>query len=72
MQQKEELNWVGSVLGDVVTFLAQNDLMDSAKMLAIAAAHIEHDMRREKPVPQAIVTLPANVLMFPNRNSRFP
>jgi hypothetical protein len=70
MQQREELDWVGSVLRDVVTFLAQNDMMDSANMLAVATAHIEHDMRREKPVPQTTVTPPVNVVMFPSRNRR--
>ena len=49
MQQRAELDWVGYVLRDVVTFLAKNDMMDSAKMLAVAAAHIEHDMKRPKP-----------------------
>lgn len=70
MQQKEELDWVGYVLRDVVTFLAKNDLMDSAKMLAVAAAHIEHDMKRVKPVPQALDEMPVNVVRFPSQNRR--
>jgi hypothetical protein len=65
MQQREELDWVGYVLRDVVTFLAKNDLMDSARMLAVAAAHIEHDMKREKPLPQPAVATRGNVVMFP-------
>lgn len=67
MQQREELDWVGNVLRDVVTFLAKNDMMDSAKMLAVAAAHIDHDMKRTKLVPQPTVEVPTNVLTFPSR-----
>lgn len=69
MQQREELDWVGYVLRDVVTFLAKNDMMDSAKMLAVAAAHIEHEMKREKPpVPQPSVTTSTNVVRFPSQS----
>ena len=69
MQQRKELDWVGYVLRDVVTFLAKNDMMDSAKMLAVAAAHIEHDMKRQKPsVPQPNIQTSANVVRFPSRN----
>ena len=71
MQQREELDWVGYVLRDVVTFLAKNDMMDSAKMLAVAAAHIEHDIRREKPpVSQPTITTSANVVRFPSHKRR--
>ena len=70
MQDQEELNWVGYVLRDVVTFLAQNDMIDSAKMLAVAAAHIENDMKRQKPTPQATVATAANVVLFPSRMKR--
>jgi hypothetical protein len=71
MQQRAELDWVGYVLRDVVTFLAKNDMMDSAKMLAVAAAHIEHDMKRQKPpVAQPTVLNPANVVRFPSPKRR--
>jgi hypothetical protein len=71
MQQREELDWVGYVLRDVVTFLAKNDMMDSAKMLAVAAAHIEHDMKKPKPlVPQPTITTPSNVVRFQSRKNR--
>lgn len=66
MQQQEELEWVGYVLRDVVNFLAKNDMMDSAKMLAVAAAHIKHDMRRQQqPVPKLSVAPHSNVVKFP-------
>ena len=65
MHQREELDWVGYVLRDVVTFLAENDMMQSAQMLAVAAAHIEHDMKRLKPVPRVTVAAEANVVIFP-------
>lgn len=71
MQQRAELDWVGYVLRDVVTFLAKNDMMDSAKMLAVAAAHIEHDMKRQKPpVAQPTDPSPANVVRFPSPKRR--
>lgn len=71
MQKRPELDWVGYVLRDVVTFLAENEMMDSAKMLAVAAAHIEHDMKREKPpVPQPAVTSATNVVKFPSKKMR--
>jgi hypothetical protein len=65
------MDWVGYVLRDVVTFLAKNDMVDSAKILAIAAAHIEHDMKRQKPsVPQPTITRSANVVRFPSQKRR--
>jgi hypothetical protein len=71
MQQREELDWVGYVLRDVVTFLAKNDMMDSAKMLAVAAAHIEHDMKKAKPTQPATVEMPTNVVRFPRQKRPF-
>jgi hypothetical protein len=70
MQQREELDWVGCVLRDVITFLAKNNMMDSAQMLAVAAAHIEQDMKRQKPVRQPTGAAPANVVRFPSRTTR--
>ncbi len=70
MQKRADADWVGYVLRDVVTFLAENEMMQSAQMLAVAAAHIEHDMRRSRPVPQPTVATPANVVMFPSQNRR--
>lgn len=71
MLQREELDWVGYVLRDVVNFLAKNDMMDSAKMLAVAAAHIEHDMKRQKPpVPQSTVTTSKNIVRFRSQKRR--
>jgi hypothetical protein len=71
MQRRAELGWVGCVLRDVVTFLAKNDMLGSAKMLAVAAAHIEHDMKGQKPpVAQPAVPSPANVVRFPSPKRR--
>lgn len=70
MQKRPELDWIGYVLRDVVTFLAENEMMQSAQMLAVAAAQIEHDMNREKPVPQPAHTVSANVVMFKSQKSR--
>jgi hypothetical protein len=65
MQEQAELNWVGYVLSDVITFLAENDMMESAKMLSIAAAHIDHDMRRQDVRPETTGSAHTNVLAFP-------
>ena len=65
MQKRSELDWVGYVLRDVVTFLAENDMMQSAQMLAVAAAHIDHDMRRNCPVPQRPHSPEMKILPFP-------
>lgn len=70
MQKRPELDWVGYVLRDVVTFLAENEMMQSAQLLAVAAAHIEHDMKGQQPVPQPTIFVHANVVKFPNRNRR--
>ena len=71
MQKRSELDWVGYVLRDVITFLADNELMQSAQMLAVAAAHIEHDMTREKPqIPQPTITTSENVVRFPSQKRR--
>jgi hypothetical protein len=70
MQNRADADWVGYVLRDVVTFLAENEMMQSAQMLAVAAAHIEHDVRRSRPVPQQTAATPANVVMFPSQNRR--
>jgi len=67
MQKRADENWVGYVLRDVVTFLVENEMMDSARMLAVAAAHIEHDLRRQALGPQATNVQHANVLAFPLR-----
>jgi hypothetical protein len=68
--QKHERDWVGYVLRDVVTFLAENEMMQSAQMLAVAAAHIEHDIKRQRPVPLPAIGAAANVIRFPSRNRR--
>lgn len=69
MQKRPELEWVGYVLRDVVTFLADNEMMQSAQMLAVAAAHIEHDMKKHNaPPPQVMQEPPSNnVFAFPAR-----
>jgi hypothetical protein len=64
MQKRADADWVGYLLRDVVTFLAENEMMQSAQMLAVAAAHIEHDMRRSRPVPQPTFTTSSNVVTF--------
>ncbi|MDZ4066648.1 MAG: hypothetical protein U1E06_07305 [Tabrizicola sp.] len=68
MQKRPELDWVGYVLCDVITFLAENEMMQSAQMLAVAAAHIEHDMKRQEPVSQPTIAAEANVVRFPSRS----
>lgn len=65
MKKRAELDWIGYVLRDVVTFLAENNMFDSAKMLSVAAAHIEHEMKRQKPYPPAVDVVHANVFKFP-------
>lgn len=68
MQMTAEVDWVGFVLRDVVTFLAENDMMQSAQMLAVAAAHIDHDMRRQKqPEVRAVRVEDQKVVAFPIR-----
>lgn len=71
MQKRPELDWVGYVLRDVVTFLAKNDMMDSATMLSVAAAYIEHDLKkRDAPAPRVMQEpMAANVLAFPTRTT---
>jgi hypothetical protein len=64
MQKRADADWVGYVLRDVVTFLAENEMMQSAQMLAVAAAHIEHNMKRSRPVPQPTLTNSSNVVTF--------
>jgi hypothetical protein len=70
MQKRHEQDWVGNVLRDMVTFLAENEMMQSAQMLTIAAAQIEREMKRQKPVPQPNIIVEANVVRFPSRNRR--
>jgi hypothetical protein len=70
MQKRADADWVGYVLRDVVTFLAENEMMQSAQMLAVAAAHIEHDMRKSRPAQQPTVTTPSNVVTFQGRKRR--
>lgn len=71
MQKRPELDWVGCTLRDVVTFLAENEMMQSALMLEVAAAHIEYDMKRQKtPIPQPTQVSEANVVKFPGHNRR--
>lgn len=65
MYERTELDWVGYVLRDVVTFLAENDMMQSAQMLAVAAAHIDHDLRRHTPALHAARVAETNVITFP-------
>lgn len=68
MQKRSDTDWVGYVLRDVVTFLAENDMMQSAQMLAVAAAHIEHDMKRgKKPAVLEVRVESPKVVAFPFR-----
>lgn len=71
MQKRSELDWVGYVLRDVVTFLAKNDMMDSATMLSVAAAHIEHDLKKRDAPASRVMQEPmaSNVLAFPARTT---
>jgi hypothetical protein len=54
MQKRAELDWVGCVLRDVITFLAENNMFDSASMLSAVAAHIEDERKRQKPDPTVV------------------
>jgi hypothetical protein len=68
MQKRVSSDWVGYVLRDVVTFLAENEMMQSAQMLAVAAAHIEHDLKREKtPEGPPVRVEGSKVVNFPVR-----
>jgi hypothetical protein len=68
MQKRADADWVGYVLRDVVTFLAENEMMQSAQMLAVAAAYIEHDMKRgPKPDVPAARLEKSKVVDFPVR-----
>lgn len=70
MQKRPDLDWVQHVLHDVVTVLAENEMMQSAQMLAVVAAHIQHDLKREKPAPKPADAASANVVMFKSQKSR--
>lgn len=71
MQKRPELEWVRYVLRDVVTFLAENEMMQSAQMLAVAAAHIEHDMKGQKlPLVPAVRVNDPKILEFPIEKRR--
>jgi hypothetical protein len=68
MQKRADADWVGYVLRDVVTFLAENEMMQSAQMLAVAAAHIEHDIKRGKlPDVPTVRREDPKVVAFPGR-----
>lgn len=71
MQKRPELDWVGYVLRDVVTFLAENEMMQSAQMLAVAAAHIEHDMKgRKRPQAPVVAVEEPKIVVFPVQKRR--
>lgn len=65
MGKRAELDWIGYVLWDVVNFLAENEMMQSAQMLAVAAAHIDHDLRSQSQAPQTACVEETNVITFP-------
>jgi hypothetical protein len=69
MQKRPEQDWVAYVLRDVVIFLAENDMIQSAQMLAVAAAHIDHDMRRKSPARQKAHTPEKKIITFPGSKS---
>lgn len=73
MRNRADLEWVENVLYDVITFLAENELMRSAQMLAVAAAHIEHDMKKGNSPAFEVTREPTatNVVAFPAR-TRLP
>lgn len=58
-------DWIGHVLSDVVDFLLRNQMQDSARMLVIAAMHIEHDLNRQNSDAQAIAAQDAKVAALP-------
>jgi hypothetical protein len=61
---KTDCDWVGCVLFDVMDFLVKNQMHDSARMFAVAAAHIEHDIKKQEPIPTVTVALETKVLAF--------
>lgn len=63
-------DWVSYVLSDIVDFLVENGRLDSAKMLAVAAAHIDHDLRRGNPAPQTARGADTKALTLPGRKRR--
>lgn len=70
MQKRSEFDWVGYVLRDVVTFLAENRMGPSAQILAVAAAHIDEDLKKhEEPAPTTNATR-STIVAFPVRTRR--
>ncbi len=67
MNERAEFDWIGYVLWDVVNFLAENDMMQSAQMLAVASAHIDHDLRSRTQAPQTARVDEKNVITFSGR-----
>ncbi|MDK2775828.1 MAG: hypothetical protein KYX65_12610 [Tabrizicola sp.] len=66
MQKSADADWVGYVLRDVITFLAANEMMQSAQMLAVAASYIEHEMKRQtKTKAQSVSAEGAKIVAFP-------
>lgn len=52
------------MLRDVITFLAENNMFDSSNMLSAAAAHIEDEMKRQKPDPTVVDVVHAELFRF--------
>jgi hypothetical protein len=65
MQERKELDWVGYVLQDVITFLIENEMIDSAQMLAVAATHVDHDLKGRKPLLSMASKTETKILAFP-------
>lgn len=70
MYERSEMDWVDYVLRDIITFLAENEMMQSAQRLAVAAAHIEHDMKTRNSALEMTATTKSNVLAFPATRRR--
>jgi hypothetical protein len=49
MHEAKQFDWVSNVLQDVITFLTENNLEDSAQVLADALAFIELDLQKLAP-----------------------
>jgi hypothetical protein len=46
MHEAKQFDWVSHVLQDVITFLTENNLEESAQVLADAVEHIELDLQK--------------------------
>jgi hypothetical protein len=64
MPKHSEMEWVGEVLHDVITFLAKNEMEQSARTLAVAAAPTDSDLSARCAPSSAEDEQTSNILSF--------